>query len=365
MELRRLLPAILMVSLLVFGCQNEPAPVQPDNPDPVTPVTVGQLQIPADATLQSATFFIYVHQYNDQTIYIHRVTAAWDETAVTWSNFAGAFDATVIASFEADGVGWRSADITALVQDWLDGTYDNFGILIDQQDRNFPRADYFSREFGANSPYLEICYTDGGGTVCEQIVAVADAYIWEANENNNYGTGDLLYTGWLNDSDLEKQSLLRFEVEVVEQACTRTIGYWKNWTGLGPQPDMVTQYLPIWLGNDGADSSIAVEDVETAVEILSMAWDSPKNGIIKLYAQLLGAKLNFAAGADDSDVADVVSDADDFLAEHRWGNWYELSKDDQKMVNGWMETLDAYNNGVIGPGHCDDDDDYDDKSDDL
>lgn len=354
MRITTSLTVLVLIGILIIGCQNDPSPVQPASLDPALPEAASVIELPPGATLVSATFYIYVNAANGETIYIHRVSDEWDESTVTWSNFGGEFDPAVIASFVADDIGWRSADITTLVADWLDGTYDNYGILIDQQDQNFPRASYFSREFGSNNPYLEICYTNAGGTVCENLIAIADAYIWEADADGNHGSADLLYTGWLNENDLEKQSLLLFEREQPTDGCTRTIGYWKNWSGFGPQPDMVTQYLPIWLGNDGADSSIAVLNVDTAVQILSMAWDSPKNGIIKLYAQLLGAKLSFAAGADDSAVADVVSAADDFLAEHGWGSWYELSKTDQKMVNEWMETLDMYNNGEIGPGHCDD-----------
>lgn len=367
MSVKTSLIALVAVVLLIAGCQNNPGPVQPSVSDSSGPLAAAVFQIPDGATLQSATFMIYVHEANGETIYVHRVTSDWDEGTVTWNNFGGAFDPTVEASFVADAIGWRSADITSLVQSWIDGTYDNYGILLDQQDFNFPRASYYSREFGSSNPYLEICYEDGGIVICEQILAMADAYIWEVDGDGNHGFADLLYTGWLNENDLEKQSLLMFEKEVppTTDGCSRTIGYWKNWSGFGPQPDMVTQYLPIWLGNDGADSSVAVTDAGIAFEVLSMEWDSPKNGIIKLYAQLLAAKLNFAAGADDTDVADTVSEADDFLAAYGWGSWYELSKDDQKMVVGWMETLDDYNNGVIGPGHCDDyDDDEEEEEDD-
>jgi len=343
-----------LLSILAFGCQDNPNPLQTVESDLAVGQAVGQLVLPYDATLLSAKFYVYVHEINNQTIDIHRVTAAWGETTVTWASFGGAFDAAVVGSFVADGLGWRSVDVTPLVQGWLDGDYPNYGLLMDQADMTFPRASYFARDFGARIPYLEICYSTAGGDVCEQVLSAGDTYIWQAQPTSNFGTRDLLYTGWLNESDLEKQSLVAFDVDIEVLGCTHTIGYWKNWSGFGPQPDMITQYLPIWLGNDGGDSSIAVQNADSAVQILSMTWDSSKNGIIKLYAQLLAAKLNFADGADDSAVADIVADADDFLAAHRWGSWYALSKTDQKMVLKWMETLDDYNNGLIGPGHCDD-----------
>jgi hypothetical protein len=141
------------------------------------------------------------------------------------------------------------------------------------------------------------------------------------------------------------------------EGCSRTIGYWKTHAGFGPQDDVVTQYLPIWLGNAGGDKSIEVTSAAIAVDVLKMkTYGKNNNGITKLYAQLLAAKLNFAADADDSDVADKVSDADDFLADHDWNDWKILSDADQDMVMDWQGALDMYNNGDIGPGHCGDGD---------
>ena len=37
-----------------------------------------------------------------------------------------------------------------------------------------------------------------------------------------------------------------------------------------------------------------------------------------------------------------------------------LEKDQMKMVLHWMGTLDEFNNGIIGPGYCDDDYEMDD-----
>jgi hypothetical protein len=135
--------------------------------------------------------------------------------------------------------------------------------------------------------------------------------------------------------------------------CTRTIGYWKTHAGnRGNNPDVVSQYLPIWLGDVGGPETIQVTNAAQAVLILSMKLGHPSNGITKLRAQLLGAKLNFAAGADDSAVASVVDDADEYLATHGLDVWAGLEEMERQMILGWMETLDDYNNGYIGPPHC-------------
>lgn len=127
-------------------------------------------------------------------------------------------------------------------------------------------------------------------------------------------------------------------------SCTYTIGYWKN------HPDAIAPELPVWLGTAGGPKSKYVATTSDAVYYLGMADAS--NGIDKLYAQLLAAKLNVAAGADDSAVADTIAAADSFLATTNDAQWKKLHLSAQMTVLTWASQLDAYNNGTIGPGHC-------------
>ena len=313
--------------------------------------------LPAGATLQSATLYIYVYAANNQTVNIHRITAPWDETTVTWNSFGGAFDATVVNSFFNDATGLTSVDVTSLVQAWLDGTYPNYGLLLDQADQNYPRAEYISKDFGwITPPYIEVCYSTADADVCEQVADIGDTYIWQLNPDNNFGLLARLYTGWLNETDMEKQSLLMFDIEyepTTEDGCTWCKGCWRNHSGLDGRDDWITQYLPIVLGNTGGQCSIDVDNVDFARQLLGMElYDNPTNGIIHLYAQLLTTKLNIAYGASDEVIADVVALADNFLATHCWEDWYELTKPEQKTVFEWQKKLDDYNSGRIGPGHC-------------
>lgn len=133
---------------------------------------------------------------------------------------------------------------------------------------------------------------------------------------------------------------------------TYTIGYWKTHAGLGPQQDMVSSLLPIRLGTPGGEDTVIVRTNETAVLYLKMTGGA-SNGIVKLYAQLLGAKLNNYNGADISEIWQVFGAADRFLATHNAGDWKSLGKAEKAQVLSWMNTLDQYNNGVIGPGHAD------------
>lgn len=478
MKLSGLLMLVALSAFVGMTCQNGQGPL-----DSGSSAAGQKSSTPAEATLDSVILNIYVVQPNTQVVNVHMVTAAWDEAAVTWTSLAGAFDAAISASFSADSTGWHLVDITALVQSWLDGTYDNFGFLLDQVELVPPRAAYLSRESQPNQPFVQFCYTVGDNSTCENVPADADASIWEGEPEQNNGTSPILFSGWQSPTDLESQTLMRFEFPPMQsfgavgdyvwndentdgiqdaeesgipdvtvnlydcaetfqatattdadglylfeglapgdyyleflppagylfspqgqgtdaeldsdvdpgtgltecltldteesnlsydagmymlpiEGCTRSLGYWKNHAGFGPQPDTVTSLLPIWLGTADNEKSIAVTDVEIAVNILKMkTYGDPPNGITKLYAQLLAAKLNIATPANSEDVEDVIADADAFLAEYDWEDWGDLSMDDRQMVLDWKDTLDQYNNGMIGPGHCDDEDDDNDDDD--
>jgi hypothetical protein len=134
--------------------------------------------------------------------------------------------------------------------------------------------------------------------------------------------------------------------------CTLTIGYWKTHAGgVGKNADMVTPLLPILLGTPGGVKSVQVTTANQAITLLSMSGDA-SNGINKLYAQLLGAKLNIASGASGSAVSSTIAAADAFLATHNAADWNSLTKAQKAQVLAWMTLLDNYNNGLIGPGHC-------------
>lgn len=147
-----------------------------------------------------------------------------------------------------------------------------------------------------------------------------------------------------NDSGTTGSSSWTVTVNVPSNGCTLTIGYWKT------HPSKITPLLPKWLGTSGGAKSVQVTSASQAVTILGIPVAS--NGIDKLYAQELAAKLSIANGADGSAVASTISAADAFLATHSDADWSSLTKTQQQQVLSWMTTLDNYNNGLTGPGHC-------------
>jgi uncharacterized repeat protein (TIGR01451 family) len=146
-------------------------------------------------------------------------------------------------------------------------------------------------------------------------------------------------------------------------ACTLTIGFWKTHAGeykwgMGNQGDAITAllnapYAPLWLGTANGAKSVLVPNVQTAVKILTFnlnpGLSTASNGITKLYAQMLAARLNQRNGAPISAaVQTAFNQADLFLATKGEADWKGLTKAQQNQVLNWMSTFDTFNNS----GHC-------------
>lgn len=144
--------------------------------------------------------------------------------------------------------------------------------------------------------------------------------------------------------------------------CTLTIGYWKTHAGFtGRNADRITPYLPITLGCPPAQyaKGATVTSATQAVAILTFSALSggAKNGLNKLAAQLLAAKLNIANGAShDSTFDATVSTANGYLCSYGFnpGSWNSLSNSVKSSINAVMTTIDTYNNGLLAgnPSHC-------------
>lgn len=127
--------------------------------------------IPQGATISSANMKLYTHeQYSSSVtpIRAYRITESWDEDTATYSNASADYDSSYIYDTEdvyADG--WYSWDITELVQEWVDGTYDNYGVML----RGAGSGNYWKRFRSSEynevhcRPHLEITYTGGEGPI--------------------------------------------------------------------------------------------------------------------------------------------------------------------------------------------------------
>ncbi|HEX3129998.1 MAG TPA: hypothetical protein VH394_21875 [Thermoanaerobaculia bacterium] len=125
--------------------------------------------------------------------------------------------------------------------------------------------------------------------------------------------------------------------------CTYTQGYWKT-------------HGPIPTGNNVNEwpvTSLTLGTVSyTDLELQSIFDKSASgNGLISLAHQLIAAKLNVASGADDTSIAGAIVAADALiggLVVPPVGAG-SLSP---SATSSLTATLDSFNQGLIGPGHC-------------
>ena len=135
--------------------------------------------------------------------------------------------------------------------------------------------------------------------------------------------------------------------------CIRTQGYWKTHSKYGPAPYENTCES---VGDDRGDSPF----FGTGQSWYEVFWTEPKKGnaYYILAHQYIAAYLNALNGADTSDITDELKHAEDLLDQ------YDGNPKSMANIRGFIrydfirtaEVLDDYNNGDIGPGHCDDED---------
>jgi hypothetical protein len=120
-------------------------------------------------------------------------------------------------------------------------------------------------------------------------------------------------------------------------SCTYSQGYWRNHPNAWPV------------------TSLTLGTVTYQAAELMAILDNPArgNGLVILVHQLIATKLNIANGADASAVQQAVTDADNMigaLVVPPIGN----DSLPPAQTGDLTETLTEYNEGTIGPGHCND-----------
>jgi hypothetical protein len=119
--------------------------------------------------------------------------------------------------------------------------------------------------------------------------------------------------------------------------CTYTQGYWRT-------------HADVWSVTTLTLGAVTYQDSELLAILETPAQG---NGLLILAHQLIAAKLNIANGAPDDDIAVTIGNADALiggLIVPPIGEGYLPPGQTSEMT----ETLTQYNEGTIGPGHCDD-----------
>ena len=125
-------------------------------------------------------------------------------------------------------------------------------------------------------------------------------------------------------------------------ACTFTQGFWKNHTSLW---DDVA---------DGKPFLTTTTFYNTGVSYLTIMNTPPAKGnsFLILAHQFIAAMLNTNGGASGNASADAaLAGAAAYFASAPAGIPNPVDPTRSQLL-GWATTLDNYNNGIIGPGHC-------------
>jgi len=317
-----------------------------------------QVTIPESATITSAVFTIVTYGLpSNQIVSLHRITKDWSELGVTWNSFMPgpgdppSFDPAAFSSFSTAINGPHAIDVTALVQAWVNGTFPNYGILLEQG--LTPYTLYPSSEFGAEPalrPKLDITYLTADAVPVQVTVAiqrpdvaqdgVADADIWPFRPDDNFGSATPLHTGNLNG--YEKMTLVRFFFDVIPDhpsPGTGTPGYWMNHPEAWPVDSIVIGGVAYT-----KDQAIALMFAPTAGDVT-----------YTMFQALVAAELNVMIGNASSCIASTISAAQDWMTIHPVGSGVAArgSTSPWRVGEPLYIMLDNYNNGLLCAPHRD------------
>lgn len=124
--------------------------------------------------------------------------------------------------------------------------------------------------------------------------------------------------------------------------CTLTQGYWKTHSRYGPAPyddtwALLGENTPFFLSG------------KTYYQVL---WKQPAgNAYYILASQYIAAELNFLNGANSSAVQMAFNQAKDLFTTYTPAQ-VDNNKTLKAFFTSLANTLDQYNSGYIGPGHC-------------
>lgn len=130
--------------------------------------------------------------------------------------------------------------------------------------------------------------------------------------------------------------------------CTLTPGYWKTHSGYGPAP-----YDETW-AMIGEDTPFFL----SGQSYYNVLWTPPRGNAYYILAHAyIAAELNQLNGASiPGDVLSAFNEATGLFGTYTPAQIAALKGKTGKELRGQFtslaETLDAYNNGYLGPGHC-------------
>lgn len=227
-----------------------------------------------------------------------------------------------LADYVANGSVWPSSDDSTLCHASFSGN-------ANASRYNLAAGESVTVEVG------DLLFDNGTSASCVEPLVCGTTYVFRAfaHANSTFNRSD--FTPTLQCSTLPCQDL--------QSNCTYTQGYWKTH---GPIP--TGNNTNVWPVTSLTLGTVVYTDLQ-----LQAIFDTPAagNGLITLAHQLIAAKLNIANGADGSSVAAAIAAADALiggLVVPPVGTGSLAPSTTSSLTT----TLGSYNEGIIGPGHC-------------
>ena len=116
----------------------------------------------AAVTNATISLFHSANTVNGAQFGMYQVTSPWEELPITHDNLPS-FNSTpfsILNIADSDVMVRREWDLTNLVQDWVSGTYNNYGIMVQRIDQSNPVAMISSSDSGDSNrdPKITISY---------------------------------------------------------------------------------------------------------------------------------------------------------------------------------------------------------------
>lgn len=161
------------------------------------------------------------------------------------------------------------------------------------------------------------------------------------------------------DDDKTLTAEWTINVDVPCMGCTLTPGYWKTHSTYGP-----AKYDEAWMNLGDADGDLASEGQDegffkSGQNYYQVLWTSPGGNAYYILARAyIAAKLNVLDGAaSPQDVKNALAAAEVLFNTYTPTQVAKMKGSDstRKQFISLAGTLDNYNNGLTGPGHCSED----------
>jgi hypothetical protein len=188
------------------------------------------------------------------------------------------------------------------------------------------------------------------GTVCAADGARTFTYTAAIGPFAACGPFDVVNTAWYAGIDTGASESASWSVggEVpCAGGCTRTQGYWSTHSEYGP-----ARYDSTWASLPSGADTIFFLSGRRYLDVL--AGETGGNAYLILAQQYIAAQLNQLSGASLAPVAAAFDEATALFGVHRPTSPAVTKKSSSVRARfiALAEILDAYNNGVTGPGHC-------------